>query len=266
MNAEEVRKNIEELQSLRTQTRNWKVIMVVGLLAIVLGCVGTIVANARALIKPGPKQDIFMTELKKGLENEVKPNLEVIVKSTLTHIQKDAQEELKKLNDRTPELIEAAQKELTTSLTRNIPVRGTEALQNTFGKALKQQENTLKKDFPNVTEQKVTSLVTNLVIEAEAQVKEVSATLFSPHLKSLENIYASIDAIHALEAQHIKDEVPTWDMAILVFDIMREELRQAEDEVAEAEASSTTKTKTKAKKRKTEPKAATAKAEEKETR
>jgi hypothetical protein len=229
MNAEEVRKNIQELQSLRTQTRNWKIIMVAGLLIIVIGCVLNIVGNVQALIKPGPKQEVFLTSVKDGLNKEVRPNVESIIKSAVTQIKPEVEKELKKLNDRTPELVDAAKKELTT-LTENIPNRGKKVLDTTVGRVLKQQEAALKKDFPNVTEEKVSTLVKSLVEESQVQVLQLHETLFGAHLKSLENIYANIDAIQAAEAPNIKEETPTWDMVFLVTDILREDMKAFEIE------------------------------------
>jgi len=101
-------------------------------------------------------------------------------------------------------------------------------LDSTFTAALKQRESKIKTMFPEATPDQVNTLVANLTEEAKAQVTDISLNLFSPHKKALDGIISDFDAIQTAEAANIKNDVPTWEMGLLVFDIARAELKDLE--------------------------------------
>ncbi len=215
---------IEEIALLRAQTRNWRLGMVVGILAIVVTCVLLIVNSVSALAKPGPTQDILLKELKSGVEDQVIPPVKQIAQRTMTDLQKELKKEVDKATERAPEIMEAFNKELE-ALKVNVPQRGSNVLAKTFGSEFKRREAKLQKMFPGVTEDKVSTLVDNIVKESEASVDHLSQVLFGQHIKALNDIFTHIETIQKTEKVDPKEEATSWEIALTVFDVLREELQ-----------------------------------------
>ena len=62
----------------------------------------------------------------------------------------------------------------------------------------------------------------------------VTQQLFSPHLESLSLIMDDLAHIQRTETVNAKEDLASWDMALVVFDLIREEF--AELQVTEAAA------------------------------
>lgn len=229
MNSEEIQKQIAELAALRSQAKYWRLGVTLGILTLVLGGVAAIVNACYSLAKEGPKQELFISELTTGLKRDVVPSVERIAKQTVNELKPAIEKELKKLNDRTPELMEKFNKEAML-LQNNLPKRGEKVLNNTFGTMLKKREAKVREMFPDATEQKISALVVNLTDEAENQMHSLTERLFGSHLKAITAVFANLETIQTSEAVNTKDEVPTWEMAVLVFDILREELKDLDAE------------------------------------
>ena len=67
--------------------------------------------------------------------------------------------------------------------------------------------------------------MTGITTEAHAQVSILADNLFTPHIETLNNIVADLNAIEAKE-QPAKSEMPTWQMVFLVSDIARADFAQ----------------------------------------
>ncbi len=62
MNADEVTRDIEQLESLRAQTRSWRTAAALSVIIIVVGCLMTIVNSVKNLAAPGPIREQFIAE------------------------------------------------------------------------------------------------------------------------------------------------------------------------------------------------------------
>lgn len=238
MNPDETRQQIETLAALRAQTKYWRLGVTLGILILVLGGVAIIINACYGLAKEGPKQEQFIGELTTGLKRDVAPSVERIAKQTVNELKPAIEKELQKLNDRSPELVEKFNKEALL-LQNNLPKRGEKVLNNTFGTMLKKREAKVREMFPDVTEQKVSTLLVNLTDATESQMHSLSDRLFGSHLKAMNGIFANLETIQKTETLNVADDVPTWEMAILVFDILRDELKDLEPEsLAQMEKSS----------------------------
>ncbi len=225
MNSDEVKRQTEELESLRSQTNRWRIGTALAIIIIAVVAVGTIIRGVFGLVQEGPNQKIFMGEVQDHLKKEVIPSLEVIAGQTVKEIKPRIEAEIKKLNDRSPELAEALRKQLD-ALTGNLPLRGEKVLNATFGGMLKKRESDIHKLYPGVTEEQVSTLVSNLASEGQAQIATISESLFAPHLKALNVIVANIDIIKQSEAVDPSEDGPTWDTALLIFDILRDDFKE----------------------------------------
>lgn len=225
MNSEEVKRQTEELEALKSQTNRWRIGTALAIILIAFVAVGSIIKGVFGLVQEGPDQKIFVDEVQTHLKKEVLPSLEVIAGQTVKEIKPRIETELKKLNERSPELAEALRKELL-ALSGNLPIRGEKVLNATFGAMLKKREADIRKTYPGVTEEQVAALVANLVTAGHEQITSVTETLFSPHLKALNVIVANIDIIKQSETIDPADEGPTWDTALLIFDILRDDFKE----------------------------------------
>jgi hypothetical protein len=59
--------------------------------------------------------------------------------------------------------------------------------------------------------------------------------MFKPHEETFQSILGHLYQIQEDEAGNIQDDKPTWEMAILLFDVVREDMKDLESmEYAEA--------------------------------
>ena len=84
-------------------------------------------------------------------------------------------------------------------------------------------EEGIRKQYPDVTEARVAGLVARLIDLSEKQIDHATHHLFEPHLVSLSNIMDDITAIKKAEGTAAKEDLASWDMALLVFDLIRDE-------------------------------------------
>lgn len=227
--SEETQRQIQEIAAVRAQTRNWRLGMVIGLLGIVLTCVLTIVNGVRALAEPGPTQEILMTEFKSGMDTQVIDPVKRLAQKAASDLQRDLKKELDKATQRTPEIVDAFNKELTT-LQTSLPNRGKNVLERTFGAEFKRREKKLQEMFPGINEDKIGTLVENVISESEASMEHLSHVLFAQHTKALNDIFTHIETIQKSEKFDPNDEATSWEIFLSAFDVLREELRVFEKE------------------------------------
>jgi vacuolar-type H+-ATPase subunit H len=226
---QEIQSQISELNALRGQAKTWRIGMILGLLVIVIGCVLLIINAVLGLAKPGPAQDAFMSELKTGMDSQVLTPVKQIAQKTMSDLRKDLEVELKKAGDRAPEIMEALNNELA-ELQQNIPDRGQRVLQATFGREFELRQKKIEKMFPGVNEEKIAEMVENIISESEASMEHLSHVLFGQHTRSLNGIVDHIDTIKKTEQVDPQEQMATWETALLVFDVLREELRVFEQD------------------------------------
>jgi hypothetical protein len=225
MTPEEVSAQIKELESLRAQLRLWRTIIPLATIAIVCFGVFSIYRAAGDLVADGPPREEFVAAFTDGLKREVQPTVEKVAQQTFSETKRAVEQELARLNDRTPELAGALKKEIETLIT-NIPRRGERALQASFGTMLKKREADIRKTYPDVTEQRVATLVLGLTDLAQQRLDHVTHQLFAPHLESLSGIMDDVAHIQKTEAIAPREDLASWDMALIVFDLIRDEFAE----------------------------------------
>lgn len=222
MTPEEVSAQIKELESLRAQLRLWRTVIPLATVAIVCFGVFSIYRAGEDLVADGPPREEFVAAFTDGFKRDVQPTVERIAQQTFSETKRAVEKELARLNDRTPEMAGALKKEVET-LIHNLPRRGEKALQASFGAMLKKREADIRKMYPDVTEQKVASLVLGLTDVTQQRLEHVTQQLFSPHLASLSLIMDDVAHIQQTEPVIAREDLASWDMALIVFDLIRDE-------------------------------------------
>lgn len=231
MEAAQVRNEIRELEKVRTEAKWWRTGGTVAAIAIVAICVGLLYSSANGLIKKGPTQDIYITEVRQSLNEDIVPRIQQTASQTLTEMQPIVQEEFTKLNERVPELTKATLSQVE-QLQTSIPERSGKVLEETFGQALKDQEPEIRKMFPSATDEQVKTLMTNLANMAQTRGGEVATELLQPHTNRMHSIVENLHKIEASEPQTAAGENADWHMGILVFDLVRDDFKGLEPKLA----------------------------------
>lgn len=230
---DEIQRQITELTALRKSTRRWQLATTLLIVVILCAGIGSILNSVMGLAKAGPVQDKFVAELQSGLKKQVVPELDRLVKSSLSDVKRDVEVELKKVNERSPELVKALNKELEI-LQHGLPQRGEKIMEATLGRELKSREGKIKGMFPGVKEEDVASLVNNLVSESHSSMENLSKTLFGRHLQALTTISANLDIIKRTEKINPDEDLANWETALSIMDLMRDEIKPGEGENTKA--------------------------------
>lgn len=225
MTPEEVSTQVRELEALRAQLRLWRTAIPLIAVGVIAYGVFTIYRSAESLVAEGPPREEFVAAFTDGLNTEVRPTVEKIAQQTFSETREAVNKELARLNDRTPEMAGALKKEVE-SLIHNLPRRGEKVLQASFGTMLKKREADIRKQYPDVTEQKVATLVLRLTDLTQERLDHVTHHLFSPHLESLSGIMEDVAHIQRSESVSAREDFASWDMALLVFDLIRDEFSE----------------------------------------
>ncbi len=221
MTPEEVSAQVRELEGLRAQLRLWRVAVPLVTVGVVVYGVFTLYHAAASLVTEGPPREEFVAAFTDGLNQEVRPAVERVAQQTFSETRAAVNKELARLNDRTPEMAAALKREIE-ALIHNIPRRGEKVLQGSFGAMLRKREADIRRQYPEVTEARVATLVLELTGLAEERLGHVTHQLFEPHLTSLAGIMADVTLIQRTEPAAVGD-LASWDMALLVFDLIRDE-------------------------------------------
>jgi hypothetical protein len=222
MESATVQANIRELEALRGQTRLWRWGITLALLATTIICLVTLRNAATSLTSDGATKDAFVHDLSDRMQKNALPSIEQMGTDALHEVNFNA--EVQKLNKRTPELAKASMDEVK-KFGDDLPVRGKKVLDSTFGTAIKQRESKIKTMFPEATDAQVAALMTNLGNEAMTQAADVNDQLFAQHKKAVDSILKDFATIQNTGAAEAKGQEPTWDMALLIFDLARNDLK-----------------------------------------
>ncbi len=222
MSPEEVSNQVRELESLRARLRLWRTAVPLIAVGVISYGVFTLYRSAENLVSEGPPREEFIAAFTDGLKREVQPTVEKVAQQTFSETKRAVEKEMVRLNERTPEMAGALKKEVET-LIQNVPRRGEKVLQASFGAMLKKREADIRKQYPDVTEQKVASLVLGLTELTQQRLDHVTHQLFSPHLECLSSILEDVGQIQRTEKAGASEDLASWDMALLVFDLIRDE-------------------------------------------
>ena len=223
MTPQQVKSEISELESLRRRATIWRWGTIVATLAIMLIGVGLMNQAVQNLIRPGAGQDRFVGEVNANLQRNVVPGLQTLATQTLTESQPIVQEEVGKLNKRVPEVADVAMKQFRM-LQTELPESGSKILNETFGKVLSERKAKIKEMYPDATDAQIDQFMTNLSEQGTQSMTNVSIRLFDRHIETMSSISDNVDRIQQAEAPNIKDEIPTWQMGLLIFDIARSDM------------------------------------------
>lgn len=218
-------RKIAEIRRMRFELRIWRWCLFGWTLVLVIGCLLYLRARTNALAQEGPEQEQFVTELQQNLDHDVVPHLQNAAGETLTELQPEVRNSITKLKDHLPELTELGREQFDM-LRTELPKRGEAVLNESFNTILTQREGTIRKAYPNVTDDQLRLFVTNFGEMAKEELTNENQALFAPHQKRLMNIMDSMEAIKKQEYESTKKIEPSWDMAILLLDIFRDDLKK----------------------------------------
>lgn len=222
MEAATVQANIRELEALRMQTRLWRWGISLTLLITVVVCLVTLRSAVTGLTNDGATKEAFVHDLSDRMQKNAIPTIEQMGTQAFREI--NFQAEVQKLNQRTPELTQASIAEVKR-FGQELPERGKKVIDDTFGAALKKRESKIKTMFPEANDGQIAGLMTNLETEGMAQGADISEQLFAPHKKAIDSILKDFATIQSSGAAEAKGQAPTWDMALLIFDLARKDLK-----------------------------------------
>jgi hypothetical protein len=225
MTPEVTSNKIAELNSLRSQLNRWRMGIPITVLTIMFVCMFKIYSAGRDLTVPGPGRDEFVANVQQGLKQDVQPIVELIAKQTYLETKNAVQDEFEKINARTPEFAAALKMEVE-QLVRNIPNRTEEVVAKSFSEALARQELEVREMFPEVDEKRVSEVVLKLTEAAQEQCEFVGEKMFQPHLISINNMIEDLQVISKSEKVSGADSLASWEMALIVFDLLRDEFDQ----------------------------------------
>lgn len=225
MSSENVEKQIQELETLRKNTRVWRLGATVAAFAVVIICVGIMNGAVQGLIRPGPVQEEFVKQIGDGLKDKVVPQVQQLAMQTIQDSRPLVEKGFAEINSRVPDLTAASMKEFET-LQKNLPMKAEKVLDDTFGEMLKEREAKIREVFPDATDEKLHAFITNITEEGHTRLNNINHQLFDPHIRVMSSIAGDMMAIEKQEAAHIKGEIPTWQMALLFTDILRADLNE----------------------------------------
>ncbi|MHB9024416.1 MAG: hypothetical protein ACYC7E_09605 [Armatimonadota bacterium] len=218
MENESIQAEIAELTSLRRQISIWRSSLVVLAVVIVLVCVLMMRSAVTGLAQQGDKQTQFATLMGTKMQEDILPKLQEVGAEAVRRV--DINKQIALLNKRAPEVANASMKEARL-LATNVRVKGHKVVSSEFEKALQAQAATLKREFPDATDEQLTQLMDNLVSESKNQIIGITGDLFTPHITAINNIVDDIAVIKAAEGPAASADIPTWEMAFLLVDIVR---------------------------------------------
>jgi hypothetical protein len=224
MSTETINQQIQELESLRRQTRRLSLLITLALAVIVIIGVGAIINSFYGLTVSGPKQDAFLKHLGGRLQTEVLPMVQKLADPSIKRLKPAVEAELQRLDARAPQVADAAIRELNT-LGTNLPVRAGIILDQTVGKELQKRDARLHKMFPGVGDQQIVTLLDSIHLEAQDQLLKTGEKLFNPHLNSIQNILADLEKIEKTEPVNTKQEINPWQVAFLFMDVFTQEFK-----------------------------------------
>ena len=225
--SDDISKTITELQQVQSLIRSWRSATLVIVIAVLVGGMFMVWQSIKQLTDEGPPQDEFYKELGAGLRADVLPQVRHIGSQTVNRMAPIVETELKKLNARAPEIADAARLHLET-LARNVPERAEKTLSASFGDILKNREAKIHQLYPDVTEVKVEAFLKNLGTVAGERAIDLVETQFASHIAGINRIHENLHQIYLSEVGAIQQDVPNWEMALLFFDVIREEVRPLE--------------------------------------
>ncbi len=202
----------------------WRGVLGAIMLATVVYTLVTLNRSARALTTAGDQQDQFVAALQTSLNKDTLPELQSAGAETISEAQPQLRASFDKLGPRIPEVTAVAKGEFQ-SLEKDLPAKSEAILNQSFETVLTEKEGSIRKMYPELTDEQVKNLVENLTEEGRTEATEANQELFAAHEERLKGIMNNLELIKDQEAKNVKGVEPSWDMAILLLDILREDIK-----------------------------------------
>jgi hypothetical protein len=209
---------ITEISSFRRQVTAWRIGQILVLTIVIVTCVFQLWSAVAGLTKEGPKRDEFATQVGGSMQDDILPRLQAIGAEAVKSI--DFNQQIALLNKRAPDVANATLAE-SRQLGRNLQQRGQNVLKTQFEQALESKADELQQAFPDVDPEQLTAFLGELTGETQLQVTDVTASLFIPHIESMNTMLDDIDSIKMSEKIPADADLPTWEVAFLFIDIAR---------------------------------------------
>lgn len=223
--SQDVAQQIRLLKQMRREATLWRYGSLAIIALTVIYSISSLRNSALALVQPGPGQTEFTTKLTADLQADVLPNVQQIATQTLTEMRPEVMTSFEKLNDRTPELAQASLEQFDL-LQKNLPARSEEVLNETFSTEIKKREGKIREMFPDVTDENIQTLVTNLTETGKKRMPNVADQLVGKHIDAVNGIMNQIVTIQAQENVDSETSAANWEMALAVVDLVRDDLRE----------------------------------------
>lgn len=231
--------HIQELQGIRKQINLWRGGTATVILVTLVVCLGLLYHDAKALATQGPDQQVFVDRLQTGLNERVVPQLQQAASRSLTEMQPVVQKEFLALNKRVPDVTKATLDQMNM-LQTSLPKITSDALTQTFDKALRGRDAEIRKMYPQVTEDQVKALFDNLSKVSSEHGQQMAQTLLSSHISEINDIQKNLRTIAQTEPATGND-TDDWQLGLAVFDVVRDDVKdltlpkgQAASMIAEA--------------------------------
>lgn len=224
MTTQDVRSEIQQLESLRKQAQFWRLGTVAALLLTTVGSLTLMRNSVNGLLRPGPTQDQFASNLSTRLQGSVVPQMQALASQTLVQMRPEVEAEVGKLNGRVPEISDAFLKEMD-ALQTNVPKTGQKILQETLGVMLTRKESEIKTQFPDADDAKIKSLIQNVQGEAATRILGSQDKMFSKPMQSLNRIVGGLQTIHDSEPVPAQAKNADWELVSAVVDLMHQDMQ-----------------------------------------
>jgi hypothetical protein len=224
---QDIPQKIQELQSAQSQIRFWRTLSIVAVILIVVTCVGLISTAIGQLTSAGPRQQAFLDDLVKGINQDVVPELQRIGTQAAADVAPIVQNELQKLNAMAPEFAESLRSELY-ALSVNVSEDSEQILDDSFRSMIEGRRQWIEKNFADVTDDKVATMLENLSSIAHERIEAFSDAAFAQQIIALNRITENLQTIQQSEMANVSNDVPTWEMGLLFFDIIRDDLARVQ--------------------------------------
>lgn len=220
----EIEQEIAEIKALKASAKRWKLGSIFVTLAVVIGCVWSIVDNARSLVQTGPRQVEMMAELNKAVQEDVIPEIRRQVDQSVKQIRPVVAEEIKKMQGRSDEISENFYHELRT-LRDNVRGEAETIIQDTFGSELERREAMVRRMHPDMTREKIMESILEFYTQFEYRSLDMFEELFTPHLVSLDGILEHIATIKETEPEPDNEDIG-FELAIMIMNIFNAEFSE----------------------------------------
>lgn len=224
---QDIPKKIQELESAQSQIRFWRTLTIVAVILIVVTCVALISTAVGQLASAGPRQEEFLKELVEGVNQDVVPQLQRIGTEAAADVAPLVQAELQKLNEQAPEFATTLRRELY-NLSVNVSGKSEKILRDNFAGMIERRRHWMENNFQGVTQEKIDTMSENLTTIAQERIENFVDEAFAGQIIALNRITENLETIQKAEIENVRHDVPTWEMALLFFDIVRDELRGME--------------------------------------